>query len=317
MKDRGNAHRIVPIVLAACLGVLLLGTLSCATGNKGGGSSQPTVADVHMTQADSSSSANAVEKDYSALARQVQNTIASYGGDVAVEFISLMPEGGSFSIRGTATMLSASMLKIPILTCLLDEIAMGNVSLDEICVVQASNVVGGTGTGLVAGQQLSVEELARLMIAESDNTASNTIIALLGEDKLNTYFQTHGLDQTAFDHSFMARNPAGDNLTSAHDLATLLKQIATSEMATDELCAMAQGFLLQQSDDEAMARGVPARMKVGHKTGSLSSARHDGGIIYDSTGEPLCVLVVLTQGMDEYNANRLIAQVTKIVCEGS
>lgn len=272
------------------------------------------MASVQTTSSSSVGVSGVAAKDYSSLASEVRSAIAPYGGNVAVEFISLEPGGGGFSIEGDRSMLSASMLKVPILCCLFDEIAIGNVSLDDTRVVQASDVAGGAGTGLRAGQELTVERLTRLMIAESDNTAANTLITLLGGDKLNAYFRSHGLDQTVFDHSFMASNPPGDNLTSARDLATLFRRIALNEAGTGELCDLAQEMLLQQSDDDAMVRGLPSTMKAGHKTGSLSSARHDGGIIYDAAGEPLCVLVVMTQGIDDSSANKLIAQVTNLVC---
>lgn len=318
MKNNDRASRIAPPALAVCLALLLLIMLACAC-NKGGGGSQPAGANTASQQDSSSSSMNLnepqVEKDYSALAKEIRSLIAPYGGEVAVEFISLQPEGGSFSINGDKAMLSASMLKIPILAGLLDGITKGDISLDDVCIVQASDVVGGTGTGLEAGQELTVEQLARLMIAESDNTASNTLIDLLGKSQLNSYFQNIGLEETVLDHDFMARNPGGDNLTSARDLAKLFKIIATDGSFTAKLCDLAEGMLLDQSDKDAMVGGLQADMKLGHKTGSLSSARHDGGIIYSAEGEPLCVLVILTQGVDESSANKLIAQVTKTVCE--
>lgn len=319
MVDRNKAYRLAPIVLIACLGLLILGMLSCAGGARGGGGQAASMgAQQGSSSARTASSAStiATTKNYSALAAQVRNAIAPYEGSVAVEFVSLLPEGGGFSVDSGVAMRSASMLKVPILCCLLEEAAAGNISLNETRAVASEDVVGGTGTGLYAGEVLTVERLAQLMIAESDNTASNTLISLLGKDRINAYFQANGLDQTVLNRSFMASNASGDNLTSARDLATLFKRIATNDIGSANLCWLAQSMLRQQSDDDGMPQGLPAGMKAGHKTGSLPLARHDGGIIYNASGQPQCVLVVMTEDLGEYDANKLIAQVTEIVCAG-
>lgn len=73
------------------------------------------------------------------------------------------------------------------------------------------------------------------------------------------------------------------------------------------MCAIAESYLLEQSDPEGLAQGLPANVPFGHKTGSLSSVRHDGGIVY---GENPYVVVVLTS-LDGGTANALMSNISR------
>lgn len=317
MKDRGSAYRIAPVAVAACLCLLMLIMFACTGGCKGsaGGGGRVSAQQNISQLSSTNSAASDASGDYTALSNEVQGIIGPYKGNVSVAFISLASDEGSFSIAGTKAVPSASMLKVPILACLLNETATGSLTLNDSYVIKSSEVVGGSGVGLEAGQTLSVEQLATLMIAESDNTAANAIIDLLGKNEINVFFESQGLRQTVLNHLFMTGNAQGDNLTSADDVALVFERIAKNEIATSRLCELAREMLLHQSDDEAMAQGLPATMNAGHKTGSLTLVRHDGGILFNKAGTPKCVLVVLTQGMSDQSANRLIATITRVVCK--
>jgi beta-lactamase class A len=68
----------------------------------------------------------------------------------------------------------------------------------------------------------------------------------------------------------------------------------------------------QEFNDEIPA-GLPPGTRVAHKTGSITGHLHDAALVY-LPGRAPYVLVVLTRGIkDEKVAQRLIADISRIV----
>ena len=85
---------------------------------------------------------------------------------------------------------SASLVKIPIMLACFDAARNGGINLTDQIVLEKRHKVDGSGNlkKLQAGEIFSVQTLIELMITESDNTATNMLIELLGFDYLNTKF---------------------------------------------------------------------------------------------------------------------------------
>lgn len=266
----------------------------------------------------SSAPPSAEQVDCSALEANVRDIVAAYereGEHVSVAFEFVGAKDGGFQIAGDVPMASASTIKLAILAALFEEIDAGTVSLDQTLVADSHDVVAGTGVGIRIGEELTVRELSKLMIAESDNTASNVLLSLISIDTVNEFASDLGLAQTNLDHRLMTPDPARDNLTSANDLVTLLALIAEGDLVSPELSQLAQEFLLAQSDRDALAAGLSNGINLGNKTGSLTYARNDAGILYDVDGTPLAVIAVMTNDMGEYEANKMMADISTTVCE--
>jgi beta-lactamase class A len=59
--------------------------------------------------------------------------------------------------------------------------------------------------------------------------------------------------------------------------------------------------------------GLPAGVKVAHKTGSFTGVYHDAAIVEPPRGRPF-VLVVLTRGIkEEKRAHKLVADIARAV----
>lgn len=256
------------------------------------------------------------ETDYSSLKAQISSIVSEYssGSKVSVTFRGLGAKVGGFDINGSAPLASASMIKMAVLAELFNQVQAGNIPFDSSITVSSSDVVGGAGTGISAGQTLTVRELTRRMISESDNTASNVLVSKLGIENINQNAARMGLNEVLLDHKFMTPNITQDNLISSNNLSSIFEKIAKDELGGSSLDDAAKQFLLAQSDNEALSKGITQPWRLGHKTGSLLYARNDGGIIYDASGNAACVLVVLTNDMSESTANKMMARIATVVC---
>jgi beta-lactamase class A len=181
---------------------------------------------------------------------------------------------------------AASLIKLPILAAALD----AGLPLGER--LPAGPPVPGSGVlaHLADIGDMSVRDLLTLMIAVSDNTATNIIIDRIGMEEVNAWCERRGLTATVLARRMMdarARERGLENLTSAADVASVLSWLADRPFAVTALEA-------QQLNDR-LPRHLPAGFRLAHKTGELRGVRHDAGIIYPPSGAPV-VVAVLTEG---------------------
>lgn len=242
----------------------------------------------------------------------VQATVDACDGDVSVYCAALDPStfaalDGEIAVAADEPRVAASVIKLAVLTCALDAVAAGALSLDERICVHEQDIVGGSGDiqAKGAGVSYSVDELLCAMIAQSDNVAANLMIGRLGMDAVNDGCARLGLGATRLERLMMdteAQAAGRENYTSARDASKILELIAAGKIGSTELCERARGYLLQQRDNRGIAEGVTAGVQVAHKTGSLANAQHDAAIIY--APHPF-VLTVLTQNLEREQALEL------------
>src|SRR6476646_7903008 len=103
--------------------------------------------------------------------------------------------GREFGVAPDTRVRTASTIKLPILCALESLVAAGKVKWDERIILKPEDKVSGSGVlaSLEDHTELSVRNLAILMIILSDNTATNLILDRIGADAVNDYLDTLGL----------------------------------------------------------------------------------------------------------------------------
>ncbi|MGT2509896.1 serine hydrolase [Cupriavidus basilensis] len=224
---------------------------------------------------------------------------------------------------------SASIIKLPILLALLEQVASGHCRLDQQLALDAGGArVGGTGIlhQLPSVASLSLAELARLMIVLSDNVATNALIGLLGCAEVTQWCRRAGLAGSCLQRRMMdaaAREAGLDNFTSAGDAASALGWMLREGSLPAELRAFALSLLADQRERAHFGAALPAQTHLANKTGQLPGLRHDAGIL--TVGDYSAVLVVLADGftdlrtadsLDGGDGAELLARIARVVAEG-
>jgi beta-lactamase class A len=172
-------------------------------------------------------------------------------------------------------------------------------------------------TGLRPGLALPLADLAYLMIAVSDNTASNVLLDLIGFESVRATIAALGLWGTTLNRRFLGRLPdpgQPDNLTTAADLCALLTAIATDTAAGPAGCATMRALLAAQQHRDRLARRLPPEVSFGGKSGSLPGLVHDTGILTAPGGQ--LAIAILTRGFgDPYAAEETIGQIALAVLD--
>jgi len=265
------------------------------------------------------------------VAAAIQDRVAKSGADVGIAFETL--DGRlAWSSRGDDVFHAASTMKIPVMIELFHQVREGKVKLSDPLPIKNEfhSLVDGSVFTLkpaddsetdlykVVGQTRTLDQLCDLMVTVSSNFATNLLIQKLGIDNIRaTVASLHadGMDikrgvedQKAFDKGL-------NNTTTARGLATLLIAIATGKAVDPQSSAKMIEILERQKFNEGIPAGVPANLRVAHKTGEITKIHHDAGIVY---AERPFVIVVLVRGIEDFKqSSALIAGITRDLYQSS
>lgn len=321
-----HKHALAVTVLAIVLLVLILVyVFSCNAGQSAKSvqnasdvaSKAQIVQDRTAENADNTDSANAAKtnensaeqsapQEIKELQQQIEELTQPYGSSVSVCIIDAS-NGNYCHVNSDKALVSASMIKLAVLCEYMHAVDNGQLDPADRVALKNMNVVGGTG--LIQTERhasYTYDELCRYMIMYSDNTATNVLINKLGQDAINERVQALGCKKTSLNRQLMALNTNTENWISARDAATILYKIKNGTAASSAMCAKALEYLSKQTDNEGMAEGISSGA-FAHKTGSLRSMRHDGGIVL---GRHPYVIVALCD-IGAGNANRLMKEIAQ------
>lgn len=219
---------------------------------------------------------------------------------------------------------AASTIKLAVLVALYRNAEQGVLSLQDALPLRTDQQVGGDGIlrDLVPGHRFTLQELARLMIVLSDNTAANMLIQLLGMDVINTLLQEKGLADTRLQRLMMdsAAAAAGrDNFTSARDMGRFFHLLLGGEMVSEQADQEILSILAGQRVQGRLERYLPSGIRLAHKTGDLDNLEHDVGVLWLEKERPLIVCVLCAELPDNASGQDTIAGIGQLLirhCSG-
>lgn len=261
----------------------------------------------------------------------VRDSLPDPGDDFVVGLHLLdLRSGRRLSIAENAVLHAASTMKVPVLFELYRQADAGERSLDDSIVVanRFRSILDGSEYALTPeddsdstlyariGERATYRELARLMIVRSSNLATNILIEHVDPRRVRETLgrlNAQGMRVLRGVEDIPAYRAGLNNTTTAYGFARVLEAIARCELVTAASCDEMADILADQHFDDGIPAGVPAGTRVANKTGWITGINHDGAIVYPDGRAPY-VLVVLTRGIpDATAANRLIADLSRIV----
>ena len=146
------------------------------------------------------------------------------------------------------------------------------------------------------GRTAKIYALAHAMICGSSNLAANLLLDFVGVEYARTVLRQAQVDGVELrrgveDHG--AHERAINNEATADGLLSLLSAIR-GDFLTPESKREVIRILLEQRFNSMIPAGLPAHATVAHKTGEISTACHDIGIIYLPEREPY-IAAILTE----------------------
>jgi beta-lactamase class A len=235
---------------------------------------------------------------------------------IAVEDLAT---GMTSGYNDAASLPAASTIKIPVMVEVFKQMEAGEIDLNRVVTLQARDRDWGWGDMADApvGTRRTVKQLLWLMITNSDNTATNELIRLVGRGDINATMGSLGLRTTHLGDSIRSET---DTIryalrTSPHDMLVLLDKIARDKMIDAWSSRQMLAILEGQKHNSLLPVPLPQGTLVAHKTGSLHDTLNDVGIVY-SGDEPYVIAVMTTQLPDLSLGRAFIHKVSRIAYDG-
>lgn len=190
--------------------------------------------------------------------------------------------GDRFTRLETAAFPTASTIKLGVLYELLKQADEGRVDLDHPTPLDRSHAVAGGLLYHLTTPSLSPRDLAVAMIVQSDNTATNVLIARLGMKAVNERMRALGLTGTLLRRHMIDLDAAmrgEENVATPADLAQLVLAFHRGE-GLSARSGKTAAEILRIHKGTPIRTGVPNSVAIASKSGELEGVRADAGIVY-------------------------------------
>ena len=204
--------------------------------------------------------------------------------------------GLSSSVNADAQMPAASTIKVPVMVEVFERLAHGDFDLNRTVTLQRSDKDWGWGdlSDARLGSKYTVARLLALMITESDNTATNMLIRLVGRKAINREMAALGLAQTRLHDYIRSEGPIRYALrSSAGDMVKLLTAMARYQLVDEWSSRAMISIMAGQHHNGLIPAPLPTGTTIAHKTGELHDTLNDVGIVYLES-EPYVMAVMTT-----------------------
>jgi len=181
-------------------------------------------------------------------------------------------------------MTSAGCMKLPVAMAVMKDVEEGKVSLqEEVLLVSRDRVEGSGILKHLNSRAYTVQELILVMLVESDNTATQKLVSLIGFEELKAKFSEMGLLNTTMND--MPGSPI--NLTTSYDLSLCWKLLKEGEYLTPEHSRSLIEML--KSENKKKKTGFyldePLKDKIASKAGDMPGIENDTTLIELQKGD--------------------------------
>ena len=243
------------------------------------------------------------------LADRLMPLIRAHHGKVAVAVLHL-DDGVTWDYDGDEPMPSASLIKFMVMLEVYQQVAEGKIKLSDTVVLREADKVPGSGIltyHFSEGATFPLRDAVRLMIAFSDNTATNLVLDHIGIASTNRRMADWGfpnsrINAKVYRGETTSVDPArtkkyGLGSTTPRETVRLLQKLYQGKAGSKEHTKEMIDHLKKCEDKEKLKRFLPAGVVIAHKSGSISDAKTDAGILYFEGG-PVALCVMTAQNED-------------------
>jgi beta-lactamase class A len=279
-----------------------------------------------------SQEAKADDKRTHELRNQIKQIASAAKGRVGVA-ATVLETGESISFNPDEHFPMQSVYKLPIGMAVLQQVDAGKINLAQRVRVERSDFIGRGQHSPVRdknpnGIELSVGELLRFMVSESDGTASDVLLKLVGgaeavskylnELKVNEVIVANTEKEIGQDWETQYRNWA-----SPKGAVALLRALHERRGFSGQSQALLLKLMIESPTGAKRLKGLlPAGTIVAHKTGTsgtvngVTAATNDIGLVTLPNGRHLAVAVFVADSpANGATREDVIARITQAICD--
>ena len=246
---------------------------------------------------------------------ELMRRVAEFPGHTAIYFKNLIT-GETFGYNEREMMCAASVIKLTIMVELFRQMEAGQVKRDSLLEMKDEYRVpiSGVLTLMHAGLMVTPIDLCALMIAVSDNVATNMLIDLLGLENIQRTIRDMDLYGVELNRKLFDRRPEyrdRTNYITAEGIGKLVEMIwrgeAVSPAASKEMLHM----MRQQQCTNKIPLLLPGEGRAAHKTGEDETMTHDVGVVFAREPFVVCHTSWKLEAGAEGRRNVQIGEITR------
>lgn len=256
---------------------------------------------------------------------EITNLIAQSDGEWGI-VIEDLNANNRFAFNDKVPFPAESTIKVAIMASVFVQADKNNMDLShQLLPLRKENIVGGSGVlqHLTPGIKLSLYDLITLMIIQSDNTATNMLIDVVGVEAIQQTLLDLGMNQSHFYRKMMTYPANGnqENLITPYDAFTMLRAITKGSFYSRHVCQQMIYIMKKQqicnglpsllpSNEPNLLGSIPDWSFAG-KSGWDIGRQHDIGILY--VGNRTSILSVYSKGVDAQFALNILGKIGQLV----
>lgn len=256
--------------------------------------------------------------DFQELREYLTKTYESRDDYIISIYFEYFPTGANIAINKDEKIWPASLIKIPVAMTAMKKVQDKKWKLSNELVILDEDKDKGYGDlyKKPTGTTVSIEDLLKKSLIDSDNTAHFVLLRNTNAEELEDTYDHLGMDDII---DALKRSPTKetqeDNRMTAKRYSIFFRSLYNATYLNQEYSEM---FLkiLSQAPRELLSKGLPDSVVFVHKTGIRSdeSVRADSGIVY-AEGRPY-LLTVMLQRKDKQPLNEEeVAHIFKDISE--
>lgn len=249
------------------------------------------------------------------LENQLQNLMAQYPSIEPSIYVWDYETRNYAGINSDKLYSAASIIKVPVLIELFRSIENNQLTIyDEMKLTEYYRSEGSGSMQFKAANSVwTIDDLARLMITESDNSATNMLMSKLGSmTDINSAIRQWGLKHTHV--QTWLPDLGGTNHTTAEDMARMLYNIDENpkflSMSSREKIFDYMGHV---HNDRLIPAGLGSGAVFLHKTGDIGKMLGDAGIVYAPNGKKYIVVILANRPYNSPAGKDFIVKASEII----
>ncbi len=228
--------------------------------------------------------------------------------------------GEELAYQEKGAYLAASVIKLYIMAEAVRQCKEGRLSKDELVAIDKSKCVPSCGalTYMHDGLEVTIEDLYTLMIILSDNSATNFLIDILGEEAINEGIRALGCEKTQLNRKMYDAEKSArgiQNYVCPVELVSFFEKLYQGTLFDTNSSEHMLSVLKNQRLNGKIPfyiHNIPDRGAIAHKTGEDTGITHDVGIVYAK--QPF-ILVFLGNETDVAGYEREMAEISLLLYE--
>lgn len=223
-------------------------------------------------------------------------------------------KGQYVDINGDNLYSAASIIKLPVLVRLFKSIEANQMTIYDEMLLTDYYQSSGSGNLQYAqtGRKYSLDSLAKTMIQDSDNTATNMIMAKLGGmDDINVGLRDWGISRT-YVRTWLP-DLKGTNKTTAKDMAKILYNLDNPGFLNINSREFIIDYMSHVKNNRLIAAGLGDGAMFIHKTGDIGTMLGDAGIVFAPNGKKYIVVILANRPHNAPQGKDFIVKASSLI----